>query len=164
MSLIEIHNHQSIDQTKQTKKLFTQRHYNWDSVDWMRNIPSAFTVLEFCCVSVFTIPFNILQALDFGLSRRAPFGYKKQCGSGTIGYWHTVETSIFCWNDKSCVPLASASLRACFDLFFLRKLTVVKLLTCTLRMGFSSPWVSYWHSETKASLCLFPSFKHNLAS
>ena len=116
----------------------------------MRNIPSAFTVLEFCGASVFTIPFNILQALDFGLSRRAPFGYVKQCGSGTMGYWHTVETSIFCWNDRksnrpnrSCVPLASASLRACFDLFFLRKLTIVKLLTCALRMGFSSLLVSY---------------------
>ena len=61
----------------------------------MRNIPSAFTVLEFCGASVFTIPFNIVQASDFGLSRRAPFGYVKQCGSGTMGYWHTVETSIF---------------------------------------------------------------------
>ena len=77
----------------------------------------------------------------------------------------------FCWNDRksnppnrSCVPLASASLRASFDLLFLRKLTVVKLLTCTLRMGISSLLVFYWHSETKASLCLFPSFKHNLAS
>ena len=133
----------------------------------MRNIPSAFTVLELCGASVFTIPFNILQVLDFGLSRRPPFGSVKQCGSGTMGYWYTVETSIFCWNDRksnrpnrSCVPLASASLRACFDLFFLRKLTVVKLLTCTLRMGFSSLLVSYWHSETKASLCLLSSFKH----
>ena len=61
----------------------------------MRNVPSAFTVLEFCDASVFTIPFNILQALDSGLSRRAPFGYVKRCGSGTMGYWHTVETSIF---------------------------------------------------------------------
>ena len=137
----------------------------------MRNIPSAFTVLEFCGASVFIITFNILQALDFGLSRRAPFGYAKQCGSDKMGYWHTVETSFFCWNDRksnrpnrSCVPLASASLRACFDLFFLRKLTVVELLTCTLRMGFSSLLVSYWHSETKASLCLFPSFKYNLTS
>ena len=111
----------------------------------MRNIPSAFTLLEFCGAYVFTIPFNIFQALDFGLSRKAPFGYVKQCGLGTMGYWHTVEISIFCWNDRknnrpnrSCVPLASASLGACFDLFFLRKLTVVKLLTCTLRMGFSS--------------------------
>ena len=66
--------------------------------------------------------------------------------------------------NRSCVPLASASLRASFDLFFLRKLTVVKLLTCTLRMGFSSLLVSYGHSETKALLCLFSSFKHNLAS
>ena len=137
----------------------------------MRNIPSAFTVLEFCGASVFTIPFNILQALDFEWSRRAPFGYVKQHDWGKMGYFHTVETSIFCWNDRksncpnrSCVPLASASLRACLDLFFLRKLTVGKLLTCTLRMGFSSLLVSYWHSETKAWLCLFPSFKHNLAS
>ena len=116
----------------------------------MRNILSAFTVLEFCGASVFIIPFNILQALDFELSRRAPFGYVKQCGSGTIWYWHTVETSIFCWNDRksnrpnrSCVSLASARLRACFDLSFLSKLTVVKLLTCTLRMGFSSLLESY---------------------
>ena len=116
----------------------------------MRNIPSVFTVLEFCVASVFTIPFNILQALNFELSLRAPFGYVKQCGSGTVGYWYTVETSIFCWNDgksnrrnRSCLPLASASLRACFHLFFLRKLTVVKLLTCTLQVGFSSLLVSY---------------------
>ena len=136
----------------------------------MRDILSAFTVLEFCGTSIFTILFNILHALDFGLSHRAPFGYLKKCGSDTMGYWHTVETSIFCRNNRksnrpnrSSVPLASASLRACFDLFFLRKLTVVKLLTCTLRMGFSSLLVSYWHSETKASLCLFPSFKYNLA-
>ena len=93
----------------------------------MRNIPSAFTVLEFCGASVFTISFNILQSLDFELSRRAPFGYVKQCGSCTMGYWYTVETSIFCWNDRksnrlnrSCVPLTSASLRAYFDLFFSR--------------------------------------------
>ena len=129
----------------------------------MRNIPSVFTVLEFCGASVFIIPFNTLEALDFGLSRSAPFGYMKQCGSGTMGYWYTVETSIFCWNDRksncpnrSCVPFASASLRACFDLLFLRKLTIVKLLTCTLLMCFSSLLVSYWHSRKKASLCLFP--------
>ena len=99
----------------------------------MRNKSSAFTVLEFCGASVSTITFNILQALlNFGLSRRAPFGYVKQCDSGTVGYWHNVETSIFCWNDKKhnrrnkfCTPLACASLRACFDLFFLRKLAVV---------------------------------------
>ena len=98
----------------------------------MRNKLSAFTVLKFCGASVSTITFNILQALDFGLSRRAPFGYVKQCGSGTMGYWHSEETSIFRWNDKKrncrnrfCTPLASASLRACFDLLFLRKLTVV---------------------------------------
>ena len=116
----------------------------------MRNIPSAFTVLELCGASVFTIPFNILQVLDFGLSRRPPFGSVKQCGSGTMGYWYTVETSIFCSNDRksnrpnrSCVPLASTSLRACFDLFFLRKLIVAKLLTCTLGMDFSSLLVSY---------------------
>ena len=116
----------------------------------MRNIPSPFTVLEFCGASVFTIPFNILQALDFELSRREPFGYVTQCGSDTMGYWHTVETSIICWNDRKsnrpiryCVPLASASLRASVDLFLLRKLNVVKLLTCTLQMGFSSPLVSY---------------------
>ena len=116
----------------------------------MRNIPSAFTVLEFCGASVFTIPFNIVQASDFGLSRRAPFGYVKQCGSGTMGHWYTMKTSIFCWNcrksnrpNRSCFPLASASLRACFDLLFLRKLTIVKLLAFTLRMGFSSLLVSY---------------------
>ena len=115
----------------------------------MRNIPSAFTVLEFCGASVFTVPFNILQALDFGLSYRAPFGYVKQCGSGTVGYWYTVETSIFCRNyrksnrpNRTCVPLASTSLRACFDLFLLRKLTAVRLFTCTLRMSFSNLLVS----------------------
>ena len=88
----------------------------------MRNIPSAFTVLEFCGASVFTIPFNILQALESGLFRRAPFAYMRQCGSGTMGYWHTMATSIFCWNDRKSnrpnrlfVPLASASLKACFD-------------------------------------------------
>ena len=136
----------------------------------MRNIQSAFTMLEFCGTSVFTLHFNIMQVLDVGLSRTAPFGYVKQFGSGTVGYWHIVETSVFCWNDRkrnhpnrSCVPLASANLRACFDLFFLRKLTVVNLLTCTLQIGYSRLLVSYWHSETKASLCLFPSFKHNLA-
>ena len=46
----------------------------------MRNIPSAFTVLELCGASLFTIPFNIMQALDVRLSRRALFGYLKQCG------------------------------------------------------------------------------------
>ena len=61
----------------------------------MRNISSASTVLEFYSAFVFTIPFNILLALDFGLSRKAPFGYVKQCCSGTMGYWHTVETSTF---------------------------------------------------------------------
>ena len=137
----------------------------------MRNIPSAFTVLKFCGDSVFTITFNILQALDFGLFRRVPFGYVKQCGSDTMEYWHTVETFIFCWNDRksnrpnrSCLALASASLMDCFDLFFLRMLPVVKLLTCILRMGFSSLLVSYRHLKTKASFYLFPSFKQNLAS
>ena len=51
----------------------------------MRNILSAFTVLEFCGTSIFTILFNILQALDFGLSHIAPFAYLKKCGSGTMG-------------------------------------------------------------------------------
>ena len=115
----------------------------------MRNKSSAFTVLEFCGTSVSIITFNILQAIDFGLSRRSPFGYVKQCDSGTMGYWHNVETSIFCWNDKKhnrqnkfCTPLACASLRACFDLL-LKKVNCCELLTRTLRMGFSSLLVSY---------------------
>ena len=115
----------------------------------MRNIPSAITVLEFYGTFIFTIPFNTLSTLDFGLSRRAPSGCVKQGGSGTIGYWKTVETSIFCQNDRksnlpniSRVSLAFASFWACFNLFLLIKITVAKLLTCTLRMSFSNLLVS----------------------
>ena len=66
----------------------------------MRNIPLAIAVLEFCGASVFTIPFNTLKTLVFGLFRRAPSGCVKQCGSDTGGCWNTIEMVIFCRNNK----------------------------------------------------------------